>query len=155
MLAAGLPCSTIKVWMSFSNEAAGVMVNLENVSNFQVVLDDFLLPCLNQQDGAGNVHILCPPTYVDIWRDWAPSHRVSLILLPPFSNDLNPCDLLWRKICYSLKHLKFVSKAQLWEEVADSFDRLILCAGIRFVAASSMCERLEKVQKEMGGPISY
>lgn len=154
--AAGRPGSTIKVWASFSLKSVGVMVNLEDVANFKIVLDDFFLSSIDQYDSSCPIPILCPPVDMDVWREWAAKHNASLIVLPPNSYDLNPCDVLWRKI---YKHVlseisyKFVCKKQLWEEVATAFDFFTMHHLVQFPAALSMRERMEQLERAAGGPV--
>lgn len=87
------------------------MVNLDNVPNFETVLEDFLLPSV--EDMANEIEapvaVLCPARDMDIWRKWSTAHSISLIVLPLTIPDLNPCDEIWKSILKSIAHFKFDS----------------------------------------------
>lgn len=129
------------------------MVNLDDVANFQVVLDDFFLPSLNRDDLPSPIPVLCPPINVDIWRGWAAKHIISLVFLSRDSCDLNPCDILWRRIFHRARSIKYANKKQLLEEIANAFDFVTLHGSVQFPAALSMSERMEKLERAAGGPI--
>lgn len=129
------------------------MVNMEEVPNFEAVLDDFFLPSIHQDDLPSPILVLCPSENMDIWRSWAAENNASLIVLPQNSYDLNRCDLLWRRIFQRINCNKFCSKQQLWEQVADAFDFITLHNSVQFQAALSMRERIEKLDHAAGGPV--
>lgn len=131
---------------------------MDNFPNFKIVLDDFLLPSINFDDFPSPPNILCPPENSDIFRAWAAEHGGSLIVLPPNSNDINPCDVLWRNIYRHVQQseppsFKIMCKSKLWETVANTFDFLTLTDVVQFQAALSMRERIEKLERAAGGPI--
>ncbi len=126
---------------------------MEDVANFKLVLKDFFLPSINQNDLPSPIPILCPPINIDIWRDWATENNASLIVLPLDSYDLNPCDILWRRIFQTVQSVKICSKKQLWVEVANAFDFVTLNGSVQFLAALSMPQRMENLERAAGGPI--
>jgi hypothetical protein len=152
------PDSTVHVWMAFGNlySGANVLVNfIGTTKSFEIVLNDFLLPLIVDffpPTGQPAKRILCQPNNLHIWREWASHYPVSLIVLPPDSSDLNPCNSIFAKILDSISHLKMSSAEQLWFEIADTFDRLTSCLyGLRntsvasTVVSSMMPYRLEQV----------
>ncbi len=73
-----------------------VIANMDNLADFRDVLDDFLLPSVENMN-KDNQSVLFSSNVIHIWRDWASSNPiVTLIFLPPSSPDLNLCDVLWK-----------------------------------------------------------
>jgi hypothetical protein len=154
-LSSGDQISTINVWASLSPNLPAAMANMDDLSDFKVVLNNFLLPSVEGLDINDSHFVICSSNDVHIWRDWASSHpAVTLIFLPPRSPDLNPFDVLWADILQAIRHVSFYSKEQLWQEIADYFDRLTSTKNYWSSSASSMAQRLDRIER-VGGCLVY
>lgn len=150
----GADSDSVKVWASFCHDSAGPMINFENVTGMSAVLDDFLLPFASDiSDDDGQVTIFCNSGESGgkcMVCEWSNLNGFSSIVLPRSAQQcfaIDPFELIWPKILDSIKNDKYFSNKQLWEGIADTYDRISRSKGIWFASSLSMKCRIQEVMK--------